>query len=98
MGVGPLTSFCGASSASTDAPIHELLGTYRTDFSAYAATYYGGLDSPEAFADLDEECHERGHQAFKTHGWGGSEGFHDLNREIEIAPAGRTRWRPDGPE
>ncbi|EMA48170.1 mandelate racemase [Halococcus salifodinae DSM 8989] len=40
-----------------DAPIHELLGTYRERILAYASTYHGddagGLDSPDAFA---EDC------------------------------------------
>jgi len=38
-----------------NAPIHELLGSYRDTFPAYASTYQGdrngGLDSPDAYAD-----------------------------------------------
>ncbi|PSP72606.1 hypothetical protein BRC86_12090, partial [Halobacteriales archaeon QS_3_64_16] len=41
-----------------DAPIHELLGTYRTELPAYASTYFGdtngGLDSPEAFETVQD--------------------------------------------
>lgn len=92
MGIGPidiaLWDFAGKY---YDAPIHELLGTYRTEFPAYASTYHGdengGLDTPEAFADFAEECHEMGYQAFKIHGWGGSEGSRDLDREIEAVHA-----------
>ncbi|WP_248909883.1 enolase C-terminal domain-like protein [Halocatena marina] len=90
MGIGPidiaLWDFAGKY---YDAPIHELLGTYRTKFPAYASTYHGdengGLDSPESFAAFAEECHEMGYRAFKIHGWGGSEGSRDLDREVETA-------------
>ncbi|MFC7192245.1 enolase C-terminal domain-like protein [Halocatena marina] len=90
MGIGPidiaLWDFAGKY---YEAPIHELLGTYRTKFPAYASTYHGdengGLDSPESFAAFAEECHEMGYRAFKIHGWGGSEGSRDLDREVETA-------------
>lgn len=76
MGMGPidiaLWDFAGKY---RDAPIHELLGTYRESYPAYASTYQGdrngGLDSPEAFADFAEECLEMGYQGFKIHDWGG---------------------------
>ena len=76
MGMGPidiaLWDFAGKHH---DAPIHELLGTYRTELPAYASTYFGsldgGLDSPEAYADFAEECLELGYRAFKIHPWGG---------------------------
>ena len=76
MGIGPidiaLWDFAGKY---YDAPIHELLGTYRTRFPAYASTYQGdengGLDSPEAFADFAEECRDMGYPAYKIHDWGG---------------------------
>ena len=87
MGIGPvdiaLWDFAGKYH---DAPIHELLGTYRTDFPAYASTFHGdengGLDSPEAFADFAEECLERGFEGFKIHGWGGSDASRDIDREV----------------
>lgn len=92
MGMGPidiaLWDFAGKY---YDAPIHELLGTYRTKFPAYASTYHGdengGLDSPEAFAEFAEECLAMGYDGFKIHGWGGSEGSRDLDREIDTALA-----------
>ena len=76
MGLGPidiaLWDFAGKY---YDAPIHELLGTYRERFPAYASTYQGdkngGLDSPEAFADFAEECLEMGYRSYKIHDWGG---------------------------
>ncbi|WP_135305645.1 mandelate racemase family protein [Haloarcula amylovorans] len=92
MGMGPidiaLWDFAGKY---YDAPIHELLGTYRERIPAYASTYHGdeagGLDTPEAFADFAEECLESGFGGFKIHGWGGSEGSRDLGREIAAVHA-----------
>jgi L-alanine-DL-glutamate epimerase-like enolase superfamily enzyme len=87
MGMGPidiaLWDFAGKY---YDAPIHELLGTYRERLPAYASTYHGdengGLDSPEAFADFAEECRDAGFPGFKIHGWGGSDTSRELDREI----------------
>jgi L-alanine-DL-glutamate epimerase-like enolase superfamily enzyme len=87
MGMGPvdiaLWDFAGKY---YDAPIHELLGTYRTRLPAYASTYEadenGGLDSPEAYADFAEECLDLGYPAFKMHVWGSDE-WRDIDREIE---------------
>ncbi len=92
MGIGPidiaLWDFAGKY---YDAPIHELLGTYRTSIPAYASTYHGdengGLDSPEAFADFGEECADRGFPGYKIHGWGGSDSSRDLERELEAIHA-----------
>jgi L-alanine-DL-glutamate epimerase-like enolase superfamily enzyme len=88
MGMGPidiaLWDFAGKY---YDAPIHELLGTYRERIPAYASTYHGdengGLDSPEAFADFAEDCLEMGYSGFKVHGWGGSDTSRSLDREVE---------------
>ena len=92
MGIGPvdiaLWDFAGKF---YDAPIHELLGTYRSSIPAYASTYHGdengGLDSPEAFADFAESCLERGYRGYKIHGWGGSDESRDVDREIEVVHA-----------
>ena len=92
MGMGPidiaLWDFAGKYYA---APIHELLGTYRTRLPAYASTYHGddngGLDSPEAYADFAEECLGLGYGGFKIHGWGGSPEARDIDREIETVHA-----------
>ncbi|WP_129115329.1 mandelate racemase family protein [Halegenticoccus tardaugens] len=92
MGMGPidivLWDFAGKY---YDAPIHELLGTYRTRLPAYASTYHGdesgGLDSPESYADFAEECLEMGYPGFKIHGWGGGDGARDVDREIETVHA-----------
>jgi L-alanine-DL-glutamate epimerase-like enolase superfamily enzyme len=92
MGIGPidiaLWDFAGKY---YEAPIHELLGTYRERFPAYASTYHGdengGLDSPEAFADFAAACRDMGYPGFKIHGWGASEGPHDLERELEAVHA-----------
>ncbi|WP_435178525.1 mandelate racemase family protein [Halorussus sp. AFM4] len=92
MGMGPidiaLWDFAGKY---YDAPIHELLGTYRTELPAYASTYHGdengGLDSPAAFADFAEECRDMGYRGFKIHGWGGGDDQRDLRREIDAVHA-----------
>jgi L-alanine-DL-glutamate epimerase-like enolase superfamily enzyme len=92
MGIGPvdiaLWDFAGKYH---DAPIHELLGSYRTRLPAYASTYHGdtngGLDSPEAFADFAEDCLEMGFGGFKIHGWGGSDADRDVDREVETVHA-----------
>jgi L-alanine-DL-glutamate epimerase-like enolase superfamily enzyme len=92
MGIGPidiaLWDFAGKHQ---DAPIHELLGTYRREFPAYASTYHGdtngGLDSPDAFADFAEECAEMGFDGFKIHGWGGGDDDRIMDREVETVHA-----------
>jgi L-alanine-DL-glutamate epimerase-like enolase superfamily enzyme len=92
MGIGPidiaLWDFAGKY---YDAPIHELLGTYRERIPAYASTYHGdengGLDSPEAFADFAEECRDKGFPGYKIHGWGGGDSSRDLDREIAAVHA-----------
>jgi L-alanine-DL-glutamate epimerase-like enolase superfamily enzyme len=92
MGIGPidiaLWDFAGKYH---DAPIHELLGTYRRRFPAYASTYHGdtngGLDSPAAYADFAESCLEMGYPGFKIHGWGGSDGARDVDRELATVEA-----------
>lgn len=91
MGIGPvdiaLWDFAGKYH---EAPIHELLGTYRTRLSAYASTYEadenGGLDSPEAYADFAEECLEMGYGGFKVHVWE-NDAWGDIDREIETVHA-----------
>jgi L-alanine-DL-glutamate epimerase-like enolase superfamily enzyme len=92
MGIGPidiaLWDFAGKY---YDAPIHELLGTYRAEIPAYASTFHGdengGLDSPEAFADFAESCRDMGFDGYKIHGWGGSDASRRLDREIEAIQA-----------
>ncbi|GGN20374.1 enolase C-terminal domain-like protein [Halarchaeum nitratireducens] len=92
MGIGPvdiaLWDFAGKY---YDAPIHELLGTYRERIPAYASTYHGdehgGLDSPAAFAEFAEEAREQGYAGFKIHGWGGGDAARDLSREIDAVHA-----------
>lgn len=92
MGMGPidiaLWDFAGKY---YDAPIHELLGTYRDRIATYASTLSaddnGGLDSPEAFADFAEDCLAMGYPAFKIHPWSGSDERRDIPREIEAVRA-----------
>lgn len=92
MGIGPidiaLWDFAGKY---YDAPIHELLGTYRERLPAYVSTYHGdnagGLDSPEAFAGFPGEWLKRGYRGFKIHGWEGGDDARSLDREGEAVHA-----------
>ncbi|MFC6734238.1 MULTISPECIES: enolase C-terminal domain-like protein [unclassified Haladaptatus] len=76
MGIGPLDiALWDFAGKYHDAPIHELLGTYRTELPTYASTYggdrNGGLDSPSAYADFAEECLDMGYPGYKIHVWDG---------------------------
>ena len=92
MGMGPLdVALWDFAGKYHDAPIHELLGTYRERIPAYASTYHaddnGGLDSPEAYADFAERCLEIGYSGFKVHGWGGGDDAREVGREIRTVRA-----------
>ena len=90
MGIGPLDiALWDLAGKYHDAPIHELLGTYRTRLPAYASTYFGsetGLDSPEAYADFAERCLDLGYPAFKIHPVGGLDD-RDVRTEVETVRA-----------
>ena len=92
MGIGPLDiALWDIAGKVYDAPIYELLGTYRERLPAYASTYHaddaGGLNSPEAYADFAEQCLELGYGGFKIHGWGGSDAHRSVEKEIETIHA-----------
>ncbi|ADJ13571.1 enolase C-terminal domain-like protein [Halalkalicoccus jeotgali] len=92
MGIGPLDiALWDFAGKYHDAPIHELLGTYRERLPTYASTYHaddsGGLNSPAAYADFAEECRERGFPGFKIHGWGGGDDARQIDREIATVHA-----------
>ncbi|MFB6173367.1 MAG: enolase C-terminal domain-like protein [Halobacteriales archaeon] len=92
MGIGPLDiALWDFAGKYHDAPIHELLGSYRETIPAYASTYHGdengGLSTPEDFADFAAECRDMGYPAFKIHGWGGSDASRDIEREVATVHA-----------
>ena len=92
MGIGPIDiALWDLAGRYYEAPIHELLGTYRTRLPTYASTYHGdeagGLDSPEAYADFAETCADLGYPGFKIHGWGGSDVARDIDREVATVEA-----------
>lgn len=92
MGIGPIDiALWDLAGKRYDAPLHELLGTYRERLPAYASTYHaddnGGLDTPTAYADFAEQCLETGYGGFKIHGWGGSDDRRSVEREIETIHA-----------
>jgi L-alanine-DL-glutamate epimerase-like enolase superfamily enzyme len=75
MGLGPIDiALWDLAGKHYDAPIHELLGTYREEFPAYASTFQGdrngGLDTPGDFANFAEQCLDLGYEGFKIHDWG----------------------------
>ena len=78
-----------------DAPIHQLLGGYRTTLPPYPAsvhaTEHDELKSPEEMADFAEQCKELGYPAFKIHGWENGE----PNREAATILALRDRVGPE---
>lgn len=86
MGIGPIDiALWDLAGKHYEAPIHELLGTFRTKFPAYASTHpadlNGGLETATDFADFAEKCLEMGYSGFKMHIWGGD--WRDTDRVIE---------------
>ncbi|MFB6106631.1 MAG: enolase C-terminal domain-like protein [Halobacteriaceae archaeon] len=91
MGMGPIDiALWDLAGKYYDAPIHELLGTYRTELPCYASTYEadrnGGLHDAEAYADFAEQCRDEGFPGFKIHVWGSDE-WRDITREVETVHA-----------
>ena len=90
MGIGPIDiALWDLAGKLHDAPIHELLGTYRERLPAYASTYFGsdtGLNSPEAYADFAAQCLDLGYPAFKIHPVGGLDD-RDVREEIQLVRA-----------
>jgi L-alanine-DL-glutamate epimerase-like enolase superfamily enzyme len=90
MGMGPLDiALWDFAGKYHDAPIHELLGTYRERLPTYASTlggdHHGGLETPENYADFAEECLDMGYPGFKLHVWDGD--WRDTDRIVETVHA-----------
>lgn len=90
-GIGPLdVALWDLAGKLADSAIHELLGTYRERFPAYASTYFateaGGFESPAHYADYAEQCLEAGYPAFKLHTWCGPD-RPDIDREVATVRA-----------
>lgn len=86
MGIGPVDiALWDLAGKYYDAPIHELLGTYRKRLPTYASTLtgdrHGGLDTPDDYADFAEECLDMGYPGFKIHVWDSD--WRDTERVIE---------------
>ena len=79
-----------------DAPIHQLLGGWRTKLPAYASTYHGdengGLTTAQDYGDFALYCKEKlGYPAFKIHGWIGG----PMAREVDAVLAIREAVGPE---
>ncbi|OMQ15834.1 mandelate racemase [Modestobacter sp. VKM Ac-2676] len=91
VGLGPIDiALWDLAGKAFGAPVHRLLGSYRSRLPAYASTYFGddcgGLDSPAAFADFAVRCRDMGYRGFKIHGWAGG----SIAREVESVLATRA--------
>ncbi len=97
-GIGPLdVALWDLAGKHHDAPIHALLGTYRTELPAYVSTYSAGengLDSPEAYAEFGAEVRDLGFPGYKLHTWRGQEAV-DIDREVETVRAVGERLGDD---
>lgn len=94
-GIGPIDiALWDLAGKRYDAPIHEILGTYRQRLPTYASTYFAvegtGFESATAYADFAEQCLDWGFPAFKTHTWCGLTET-DVGREIAVIEAVRER-------
>lgn len=92
VGIGPIDiALWDLAGKYFGVPVHELLGTYRTDIPAYAASSHGnnenGLDSPDAYADFAEVCLQRGFSGFKIHTWEVTGTGYDVRADIELIRA-----------
>lgn len=62
-----------------NAPVHELLGGFRTELPAYASTV--SFSSVEEYLDVADQCAALGFRAIKLHAWG------DARRDAHLAQA-----------
>lgn len=70
-------------------PLHQLLGSFRTEIPAYASTVT--YSSIEEYLDVADQCLELGFPAIKLHAWG------DARRDAELCLALRDRVGADVP-
>jgi L-alanine-DL-glutamate epimerase-like enolase superfamily enzyme len=92
MGIGPIDiALWDLAGKRYGASIATLLGGYRTRLKAYASTYHGdrdgGLDSPSAFVDFAEQCHDLGYRAYKIHGWHEGDAREEAQNVLAVARA-----------
>ena len=70
-------------------PVHELIGSYRTEIPAYASTVTFG--SIAEYLDVADQCLELGYPAIKLHAWG------DVREDAKLCAALREHVGDDVP-
>lgn len=70
-------------------PLHQLLGSFRTEIPAYASTVT--YSSIEEYLDVADQCLELGFTAIKLHAWG------DPRQDATLSLALREHVGPDVP-
>jgi L-alanine-DL-glutamate epimerase-like enolase superfamily enzyme len=70
-----------------NAPVHELLGGFRTELPAYASTVT--FSSVEEYLDVVDQCLALGYRAIKLHAWG------NARRDANLAHALREHVGDD---
>jgi L-alanine-DL-glutamate epimerase-like enolase superfamily enzyme len=70
-------------------PVHELMGSYRTQLPAYASTVTFG--SIAEYLDVADQCLELGYPAIKLHAWG------DVRQDAKLCMALREHVGDDIP-
>jgi L-alanine-DL-glutamate epimerase-like enolase superfamily enzyme len=74
---------------AANAPVHQLLGRYRSEIPAYASTVtYETIDD---YLQVVDQCLELGYPAIKLHAWG------DADRDAKLARAVRDHVGPSLP-
>jgi len=72
-----------------NAPVHQLLGRYRSEIPAYASTVT--FETIDDYLEVIDQCLELGYPAIKLHAWG------DAERDAKLARAVRDHVGPSVP-
>ncbi len=100
MGIGPIDiTLWDLAGKRFGASVSQLLGGFRSRLKAYASTYhgdrFGGLSSPQAFAEFAEQCYALGYRAYKVHGWHEGDAREEAANVLHVAKAVGDRMTSD---